>query len=69
MTQSTPLLEIERRIEQLSHDEQLWLIERLVQSPRKNAHEKEAWAQSLTAMSIDPQIQRELRQIETEFSL
>jgi len=62
------LVEIERQLQQLSSDEQLWLIERLVQALRRHYAPTQAdWAGQLAAMAADPEIQRELRQIDDEF--
>ena len=61
------LQEIERRLRLLTHEEQLWLLERLAHrlraetSPRPLGHD-------LDAMAADPAIQRELRRIEREFT-
>jgi hypothetical protein len=61
---------IEADIDKLSLAEQLWLIERLAHRIRARAvlaptiHESD-----LAAMANDPAIQRELKQIEIEFSV
>jgi hypothetical protein len=66
---SAILLEIEKKIDLLSPDQQLWLIEQIVrrlrETPLKNQGEKE---NQLAAMAADPEIQQELRKIEEEFA-
>jgi hypothetical protein len=66
---SSPVLnEIEQRIDQLSFDEQLLLLEQLAQRIRRAKHaDRSAPADDLTAMAADPDIQRELREIDEEF--
>ncbi len=65
---SPTLTSIEKQLDQLSRDEQLWLIEYLAARLRKHAvAERAAWQADLAAMAADPQIQAELRQIEEEF--
>jgi hypothetical protein len=65
---SATLTCIEKQIDQLSQEEQLWLIEHLAARLRKHAvAERAAWQADLAAMAADPQIQAELRQIEQEF--
>jgi hypothetical protein len=69
MTESR-LSQLEAAVDELSLSEQLWLVERLVQrirerslrSPTSNDEEFER-------MARDPAIQRELKEIETEFAL
>lgn len=61
--------EIERQFGLLPLDEQLWLLERLVRGLRQHVPGKQAGLdQDLAAMAADPEIQRELRAIEEEFS-
>jgi hypothetical protein len=56
------------QIESLPPDEQLWLLRRIARSLRRPATtSKGAWDQSLVAMSGDPDIQREIREIAEEF--
>ncbi len=69
MTESR-LSQLEAAVDELSLTEQLWLVERLVQrirvrslrSPTINDDEFEQ-------MARDPSIQRELKQVETEFAV
>jgi hypothetical protein len=61
------LSEIERRITQLSTDEQLWLIEQLAHRLRKTTNGDHDLASNLAAMAADPEIQKELRKIDAEF--
>jgi hypothetical protein len=69
MANETRLGEIEQRIEQLSFEEQEqlahWLQTRL--SVRRRSRPE--WDKSLASMAADPEIQRELRQIDAEFSV
>jgi hypothetical protein len=67
----TPTLEtIETAIDQLSLREQLMLMERLASRIRTRTLGTPAVDENaLAAMAQDPAIQRELRQIETEFSV
>ena len=62
------LTEIERRLDELSFDEQLRLLERLAARVRRQAAGKTNGVDpELAAMAADPDIQRELRAIEEEF--
>ena len=62
------LLLIEKKIYQLTREEQLWLIERMVHRLRKNNEKERSTLDSqLDAMAHDTEIQAELRQIEKEF--
>jgi hypothetical protein len=62
------LTEIEKHLDELSLDEQFWLLERLVQRLRsRSAVERKGWEEDLVAMAADPDIQREIRQIDAEF--
>ncbi len=64
------LSQMEERISRLSLDEQLWLMERLVQRIKENTvNYKSQLENDLFAMANDPEIQRELREIEKEFAL
>ncbi len=68
MSNST-LERIEADIRQLSLTEQLWLIERLAQHIRiRTLHVESRSESQLAAMANDPDIQRELRLIEAEFT-
>lgn len=63
------LSQMEDSISRLSLAEQLWLMERLVQRIKeKTTNQKSQFEQDLIAMANDPQIQRELQQIEEEFA-
>jgi hypothetical protein len=63
------LTQMENNIGRLSLAEQLWLMERLVQRIKENTiNEKSRFESDLVAMANDPQIQRELREIEEEFA-
>lgn len=66
----TPILsQMEDSISRLSLSEQLWLMERLVQRIKENTvNQKSQFESDLIAMADDPQIQRELREIEEEFA-
>jgi hypothetical protein len=62
------LTEIERRLDDLSLDEQLRLLERLAARVRRQAADRTNGGDAeLAAMAADPEIQRELRAIEEEF--
>lgn len=63
------LSQIEDHIIQLSLDEQLWLIERITQHIRDSIANRPAIEHQLAEMAADPDIQRELRNIEKEFAL
>ncbi len=68
------LNEIEQKVSQLSHEEQLWLIERLVRRLREGANNNNSskpdfFDDQLAAMANDPEIQAELRQINEEFAI
>jgi hypothetical protein len=65
---TTGLRELEQRIAQLPRDDQLWLIERLAHRLRlTTVLPQEPLESDLAAMAADPEIQRELRDIEEEF--
>jgi hypothetical protein len=63
---TTTLERIEADISQLSLSEQLLLMERLARRIRDRTR-RPSRADELAAMASDPDIQRELRQIEAEF--
>jgi len=65
---SPVLSQIEENINQLSLDEQLWLIEQLAHRIRENTFEQIAWDNQLAAMAADPEIQNELQKIGEEFA-
>jgi hypothetical protein len=62
------LSQIEERITQLPVDEQLWLIERVAQRLRESMRKQRAFDAQLVAMAADPDIQREIHQIDEEFA-
>jgi hypothetical protein len=56
-------------IQRLTLAEQVWLMERLVQSIRvKTMRQQHVIENQLAAMAADPEIQREISQIQTEFA-
>ena len=59
--------QIERSLDQLSLEEQLWLLERVVRRVRENLFRAPAEHQ-LAAMAADPEIRGELRWIDAEFA-
>ncbi|MDH5717732.1 MAG: hypothetical protein OEZ22_08840 [Spirochaetia bacterium] len=60
--------DIEKEIENLSLDDQLLLIENLVHRLRKNK-ENQGFEKQLEKMATDPQIQKELNNINEEFKI
>lgn len=67
---SATVTEIEKRIDELSLDEQLRLLEHIAARVRHRAAEKSHRIGSdLAAMAADSDIQRELRAIEQEFRI
>ena len=66
---ATAVNDIEREFARLSPEAQLSLLERLVHHLRiKVAGDQQNWEADLAAMAADPEIQRELRRIDLEFS-
>jgi len=63
------LSELEENISRLSVDEQLLLIERVSHRIRKNISGTQDMDTQLSEMAYDPEIQRELQEIEREFSV
>ena len=63
------LSELEENISQLPLDEQLLLIERLSHRIRENFSARTDMEKQLSEMAADPEIQRELQDIEREFSV
>jgi len=62
----------EARINHLSYQERLWLIERLARRLREDAASQSAshdWQSDIALMAADPQIQAELPAIEQEFAV
>jgi len=69
MATGNTLDELEQRIQLLSVNEQLLLAERLLHRVRLNGGARPPdLGQELAAMAADPDIQRELREIQEEFS-
>jgi hypothetical protein len=67
MGSAAALTELERTIQHLSHDERLWLLERLIQGLRRGA--KAGDVDALVAqMAADPEMRRELAAIAAEFA-
>jgi hypothetical protein len=65
---TTDASQIESEFARLSPEAQLGLLERLLHRVRLAvAGRHEAWQAELSAMAADPQIQRELSQINAEF--
>jgi len=69
---STVLSQIEKTISQLSHDEMLWLIEKLAhhlreETTKNEAGEQDAFESQLVAMVSDSEVRVELQKIEREF--
>ena len=62
------LSQIEEHITQLSLDEQLWLMARMVQRLRTQLVAQSPLDAQLAAMAADPEIQGELRAIAEEFA-
>ena len=70
MMSASVLAEIEQKVTQLSHKEQLWLIERLAHGLRENTFtDQRILKNQLVAMASDPEIQRELEKINREFTV
>ena len=68
MDQST-LSQIDDTFSRLSVSEQLWLIEHLVHQVQQNSvRETDDQDHQLALMAADPDIQRELKDIEKEFA-
>jgi hypothetical protein len=66
---ATRLIELEQDIRQLSLDDQLWLMERIVQQIRRlSLKQPDAAEHLLELMAHDPEIQSELHEIEMEFA-
>ena len=66
---SQALADIKSRTSRLSVEEQLWLLEHLAHELRVHpAGSRKRFEENLVAMAADPDIQRELREIEAEFA-
>ena len=68
MMNAATLTQLENNINQLSLDEQLWLMERLAHGIRMKTAVRPVAANDLAAMAADVEIQNELQRIEAEFS-
>jgi hypothetical protein len=66
---SSVLSQIEEGINQLSLDEQLWLIEQLAHRIRENTLKQSVWDSQLAAMAADSEVQNELQKIDEEFAV
>ena len=66
---ATPVInEIENEFARLPAEAQLCLLERLIHQTRMSVTgQREDWGDALSAMAADPEIQRELSQIDAEF--
>ena len=68
------LSQIEKTIDHLSREEQLWLIEQLAHRLREDTIKSDAVEQAtfetqLAAMAKDPEIRAELQKIDREFAV
>jgi len=69
MSHSIALTQIEQATRQLSYQERLWLIERLVHGLRHCSRDAGlAFDAALVEMAADPQMRSELAQIAQEFA-
>lgn len=67
---SSELIDIEQKIRELSQKEKLWLIERLAHNLRESSlNDKDIVENQLAAMARDPEIRKELMQINEEFAV
>lgn len=67
---SEVLAEIEKKINRLSYQERLLLIERLAHSLQERSTKNHNYFEKqITAMASDPEIQSELKNINDEFAL
>jgi hypothetical protein len=70
MANSVALAQIEQAIHQLSYDERLWLIERLLHGLRQcSTFARPQHDEALAEMAADPQMRRELAAISQEFAV
>jgi hypothetical protein len=65
---TTSLSEIEKQISALSASDQWHLVDLILENLRKKADEAKQIAE-LAAMAADPDIQREIQQIQKEFAV
>jgi hypothetical protein len=68
------LTQIEKSIDILSYDELLYLLEKLVRSLKRKSSSKtfttqKTFEQQIALMATDPDIQRELLEIDREFAV
>ena len=63
---SSILTELESKIGELSHEEQLRLLETLTESLQQS---EPPWDKELAAMATDPAVQAELGRINREFAI
>ena len=68
------LAQIEKSIDILSYDELLYLLEKLVRSLKRKSSSKafttqKTFEQQIALMATDPDIQRELLEIDREFAV
>lgn len=69
MSDLARLHELERQIREFPREEQLWLIERLARGLRSSTRlTPDERDQQLALMAADPDIQREIREIDKEFA-
>ena len=68
MSDPSVLNELEKNISRLTLDEQLQLIERVNHRIRADVVAKTDLDAELSEMAADPEIQKELREIDNEFS-
>lgn len=68
MSDPSVLNELEKNIRRLTLDEQLQLIERVSHRIRADVVAKADLDAELSEMAADPEIQKELREIDNEFS-
>lgn len=67
---SETVLQLEASIRELSWEEQLWLIERIVHALRESETDERAqWIASLDEMANDPDIQGDNQLIAQEFAV
>lgn len=65
---SETVLQLEASIRELSREEQLWLVERIIHALRESEmRERKLWEADLMAMAADPAIQNEIHGIDQEF--
>lgn len=67
---SETVLQLESSIRELTREEQLWLLERIIHALRQSeVDERAAWASSIQEMANDPEIQSENQAIAREFAI